>query len=154
MLASMGTRLLIHQPRYSLLHRDIEKGLLSTVEKNKLGCIVFSTLAQGLLTDKYLDGIPENSRVGRKLENGAISSASLTPSVLAKVKALNSIAKKRGQSLAQMAIAWALRDELVTSVIVGASKSSQLVELLQSLQNQHFSDTEISQIDEITNAAN
>ena len=154
MLASMGTRLLIHQPRYSLLHRDIEKGLLSTVEKNKLGCIVFSTLAQGLLTDKYLDGIPENSRVGRKLENGAISSASLTPSILAKVKALNMIAKQRGQSLAQMAIVWALRDELVTSVIVGASKSSQLVELLQSLQNQHFSDTEISQIDEITNAAN
>jgi L-glyceraldehyde 3-phosphate reductase len=143
-LAGMGTRLLIHQPSYSLLTRWIEPELLDVLGETGVGCIAFSPLAQGLLTDRYLKGIPEGSRASR---HGSLSTNMLSEDRLAKVRGLNAIAQQRGQTLAQMALAWTLRDPRVTSALIGASSVSQLEENLRSLDNPSFSAEELSQID-------
>src|SRR5688500_17999749 len=122
-LRALGTPLLIHQPSYSLLNRWIEPDLLDALDEEAVGCIAFSPLAQGLLTDRYLDGIPPGSRASLDL---SLSPDLLTEQTLAKVRALNEIAAARGQSLAQMAIAWVLRDPRMTSALIGASSVAQL----------------------------
>lgn len=143
-LRSMGTRLLIHQPSYSMLNRWIEADLLDTLEETGIGCIAFSPLAQGMLTDRYLHGVPENARAA---ENGSLSPNWLTKENLDKIHALNDIAQQRGQTLAQMAIAWTLRDKRVTSALVGASSVEQLDNNLDALNNLDFSDVELNEID-------
>jgi L-glyceraldehyde 3-phosphate reductase len=143
-LDELGTPLLIHQPSYSLLNRWIEEDLLDVLGQEGIGCIVFSPLAQGMLTDRYLDGIPEGSRVAT---GGALSEDMLTEESLAHVRALNEMARERGQSLAQMAIAWTLRDPRVTSSLIGASSVGQLEDSLGALDNLDFSDDELAAID-------
>jgi L-glyceraldehyde 3-phosphate reductase len=143
-LASMGIRLLIHQPSYSMLNRWIEDQLLDVLEGEGVGAIVFSPLAQGLLTNKYLDGVPEDSRVRRGL---AFSDALLTDENLARVRALNEIASRRGQTLAQLAIAWSLRDPRVTSALVGASSVGQLEQNVAALERADFDAAELEEID-------
>ena len=143
-LRSLGTPLLIHQPSYSMLNRWIEGGLLDVLEAEGAGCIAFSPLAQGLLTTKYLDGVPAGSRASR---NGSLSQEQLTDQTLAHVRALNAIAAERGQSLAQMAISWTLRDPRVTSALVGASSVAQLEENLAAAGKTTFSAEEIAAID-------
>jgi L-glyceraldehyde 3-phosphate reductase len=143
-LRAEGVPLLIHQPSYSLLNRWVENGLLETLDSLGVGCIAFSPLAQGLLTDKYLQGIPESSRAGL---NGSFSQAFLTEENLGRVRALHAIATARGQSLAQMAIAWVLRDSRVTSALIGARNVAQLDNSLGALQNTAFSAEELEQID-------
>jgi L-glyceraldehyde 3-phosphate reductase len=143
-LRSLGTPLLIHQPSYSMLNRWIEGGLLDVLEAEGAGCIAFSPLAQGLLTTKYLDGVPAGSRASR---NGSLSQEQLTDATLAHVRALNSIAAARGQSLAQMAISWTLRDPRVTSALVGASSVGQLEENLAAADKTTFGAEEIAAID-------
>jgi L-glyceraldehyde 3-phosphate reductase len=143
-LHDLGTPLLIHQPSYSLLNRWIEPELLGTLDELGVGCITFSPLAQGMLTDKYLNGIPENSRAA---ENTSFSPDLLTEDALAKVRALNEIAQGRGQSLAQMALAWTLRDTRVTSTLIGASSVTQLEDSLGALERLDFSDDELAEID-------
>jgi L-glyceraldehyde 3-phosphate reductase len=144
-LREMGTPLLIHQPSYSMVNRWIEdQGLLDTLEQEGVGCIAFSPLAQGLLTDRYLNGVPADSRVAT---GGAMSEGMLTQDNLARVRALNDIAAGRGQSLAQLALAWALRDERVTSVLIGASSVTQLEANVGALDNLAFTDDELAQID-------
>jgi L-glyceraldehyde 3-phosphate reductase len=143
-LASMGTPLLIHQPSYSMLNRWIEGGLLDTLEQVGAGCIAFSPLAQGMLTDKYLDGIPEGSRASQQK---SLSPDLLTDESLAHVRTLNEIAKQRGQTLAQMALAWTLRDPRVTSALIGASSVEQLEDSLGALDRPDFSDDELAAID-------
>ncbi|MEN8186853.1 MAG: aldo/keto reductase [Bacteroidota bacterium] len=144
-LKSLGTPCLIHQPKYSMLFRTPEEGLLDLLGKEKIGSIVFSPLAQGLLTDKYLKGIPDNSRVARP--NIFLTKNHITSELIEKVKKLNDIAKKRDQSLAQMAISWLLKDDRVTSVLVGASSSNQLLDSLGALDNVKFSKEELNAID-------
>ena len=143
-LRSLGTPLLIHQPSYSLLNRWIEEDLLDVLGREGVGCIAFSPLAQGMLTDKYLDGVPEGSRAsqGKSLDPSLLSDSALTH-----VRALNEMASDRGQSLAQMALAWALRDERVTSVLVGASSVAQLESNVAALDNLSFSAEELARID-------
>ena len=143
-LRSLGTPLLIHQPSYSMLNRWIEHGLLDTLGELGVGCIAFSPLAQGVLTNKYLQGVPAGSRASR---NSSLSTEMLNESTLAHVRALDALAKERGQSLAQMALAWALRDSRVTSVLIGASSVAQLDDSLDSLQRLDFSNDELAQID-------
>jgi L-glyceraldehyde 3-phosphate reductase len=143
-LRGMGTPLLIHQPSYSMLNRWIEDGLLDVLGDEGIGCITFSPLAQGLLTDRYLDGIPEDSRVAT---GGAMSSEMLTEENLAKVRALNDVARSRRQSLAQMALAWTLRDARVTSTLIGASSVAQLEDNVAALSNLDFTDDELAGID-------
>src|SRR5580658_3453466 len=143
-LRSLGTPLLIHQPSYSMLNRWIEGGLLDVLEAEGAGCIAFSPLAQGLLTTKYLNGVPAGSRAAR---NGSLSQDQLTDQTLAHVRALNSIAAGRGQSLAQMAISWTLRDPRVTSALVGASSVAQLEENLAAADKTAFTADEIAAID-------
>jgi L-glyceraldehyde 3-phosphate reductase len=143
-LRELGTPLLIHQPSYSLLNRWIEDGLLDVLGEEGVGCIVFSPLAQGVLTDRYLNGIPEGSRASRP---GSLSSDMLSDENLEKVRALNRIAERRGQSLAQMAIAWTLRDPRVTSALVGASSVAQLEANLAAVGNLAFDDDELAEID-------
>jgi L-glyceraldehyde 3-phosphate reductase len=143
-LREMGTPLLIHQPSYSMLNRWIEGGLLDTLEREGAGCIAFSPLAQGMLTDKYLGGIPEGSRAS---QNTSLSPDLLTDETLAHVRTLNEIAKQRGQSLAQMALAWTLRDPRVTSALIGASSVEQLDDSLGALGNLEFGDDELAAID-------
>jgi len=143
-LRSLGTPLLIHQPSYSMLNRWIEGGLLDVLEAEGAGCIAFSPLAQGLLTTKYLDGVPAGSRASR---NGSLSQDQLTDQTLAHVRALNGIAAERGQSLAQMAISWTLRDPRVTSALVGASSVAQLEENLAAAGKTAFAPEEIAAID-------
>ncbi len=145
MLRQLGTPCLIEQPRYSMFDRWVEDGLLDVLEEEKVGCITFSSLAQGLLTNKYLKGIPKDSRVGRHLENGAISKSQVTEEVINKVKKLNEIADNRNQSLAQMALAWVLKDGRITSVILGASKRKQVVEGVEAIKNIDFSKDELRQ---------
>ena len=128
-----------------MLNRWIEGGLLDTLDTLGVGCIVFSPLAQGMLTDKYLDGIPDDSRAAR---DGSLSPDLLNDAALGRVRALNEMAKKRGQSLAQMALAWTLRDPRVTSTLIGASSVEQLDANIGSLQNLEFSAEELKQIDE------
>ncbi|HLS41430.1 MAG TPA: L-glyceraldehyde 3-phosphate reductase [Ornithinicoccus sp.] len=145
-LADLGTPLLIHQPSYSMLNRWLETdGLLDTLEEVGAGCIAFSPLAQGMLTDKYLNGIPEGSRAAL---NKSLSPDLLTETALEHVRALNAMAADRGQTLAQMALAWALRDGRMTSVLVGASSVGQLEQNVAALQNLEFSDDELARIDQ------
>jgi L-glyceraldehyde 3-phosphate reductase len=145
-LADLGTPLLIHQPSYSMLNRWIEtEGLLDTLEDVGAGCIAFSPLAQGMLTSKYLDGVPEGSRAS---QGKSLSADLLTEEALGHVRALNDIAEKRGQSLAQMALAWALRDPRVTSVLVGASSVGQLEQNVGALDRLDFSDDELASIEQ------
>ena len=141
---ALGTPLLIHQPSYSLLNRWIEPELLSTLDELGVGCIGFSPLAQGMLTDKYLDGIPENSRAA---ENTSLSPDLLTDETLGKIRRLNELAQRRGQSLAQMALAWTLRDPRMTSTLIGASSVAQLEDSLGALRMLDFSDDELAEID-------
>jgi L-glyceraldehyde 3-phosphate reductase len=143
-LRSLGTPLLIHQPSYSLLNRWIEPDLLDVLGREGVGCIVFSPLAQGMLTDRYLDGIPEDSRAAR---GGSLSTNMLTEDNLASIRALNEIAKARGQTLAQLALAWTLRDPRITSTLIGASSVAQLEDNLGALQRLDFSDDELAEID-------
>jgi L-glyceraldehyde 3-phosphate reductase len=144
-LRDLGTPLLIHQPSYSLLNRWIEEDLLDVLGDEGVGAIVFSPLAQGMLTTKYLDGIPEDSRAA--VENGSLSPDLLTDEALAHVRALNGIAQERGQSLAQMALAWTLRDPRVTSTLIGASSVRQLEENVGALAQTTFTDDELATID-------
>ncbi|HVZ95383.1 MAG TPA: L-glyceraldehyde 3-phosphate reductase [Chitinophagaceae bacterium] len=148
-LKQLGTPCLIHQPKYSMLDRWVENGLLDVLEQEKVGCITFSSLAQGMLTDKYLKGIPKHSRAGRHLANGAITESQVTPAVVEKAKKLNEIAKERGQSLAQTAIAWVLKDKRITSVILGASKPKQVTDSIGAIENYNFPEEELKKIDAI-----
>jgi L-glyceraldehyde 3-phosphate reductase len=143
-LRRLGTPLLIHQPSYSMLNRWIEPALLDVLGREGIGCIVFSPLAQGLLTDRYLKGIPAGSRAS---EHGSFSPEILTDETLAKVAALNQIAQRRGQTLAQMALAWTLRDPRVTSALVGASSVAQLEQNVGALDKLQFSADELREID-------
>ena len=143
-LRQLGTPLLIHQPSYSMFNRWIEDRLLDVLEAEGVGCIAFSVLAQGLLTDRYLNGIPEGSRASKA---GSFSRDMLSDENLARVKSLNDIAQRRGQSLAQMAIAWALRDPRVTSVLIGASSVEQLEQNVAALGGLYFTPEEIADID-------
>ncbi|MCU1321711.1 MAG: aldo/keto reductase [Acidobacteriaceae bacterium] len=143
-LKAEGVKLLIHQPSYSMLNRWIEKDLLGTLDELGVGCIAFSPLAQGLLTNKYLNGVPADARAGSA---GSFNKEFLTKENLDRVRALNGIAAKRGQSLAQMAIAWALRDPRVTSALIGARNVTQLDDSLDALKNLAFSPEELAEID-------
>jgi len=143
-LAGLGTPLLIHQPSYSLLNRWIEHGLLEVLESHGVGAIVFSPLGQGLLTDRYLQGVPEDSRVRR---GEAFAEQLLSDENLARVRALNEIAARRGQSLAQLAIAWVLRDQRVSSALIGASSVSQLEQNVLALSNLDFTAEELVEIE-------
>jgi L-glyceraldehyde 3-phosphate reductase len=143
-LRELGTPCVIHQPSYSMLNRWIEPELLDTVGELGIGCIVFSPLAQGMLSDKYLDGIPEGSRASRL---ATLSPDLLTPEVLEKIRSLNEIARLRGQSLAQMAVAWVLRDPRVTSALVGASSVEQLEANVAALDHVEFSPEQLDEID-------
>jgi L-glyceraldehyde 3-phosphate reductase len=146
-LKDLGTPCLIHQPRYSMFDRWVENGLLDTIEELGIGSIAFSPLEQGLLTDKYLKGIPKNSRAGRS--TGFLKPEQITTEKLDKVRKLNEIAQNRGQSLAQMAIAWLLKDSRVTSVLVGASSVEQLGDNLQTINNLQFQNDELNAISNI-----
>ena len=143
-LRSLGTPLLIHQPSYSMLNRWIEGGLLDVLGREGIGCIAFSPLAQGMLTDRYLAGIPADSRAA---QGKSLATDLLTDQALTHVRHLNDIARKRGQSLAQLALAWALRDERVTSVLIGASSVSQLEDNVAAVQQLDFADDELTAID-------
>jgi L-glyceraldehyde 3-phosphate reductase len=143
-LEALGTPLLIHQPSYSMLNRWIEPELLPTLGELGVGCICFSPLAQGMLTTKYLDGIPEGSRAS---ENSSLSPDLITDQSRAKIRALNEVAQGRGQSLAQMALAWTLRDPRMTSTLIGTSSIAQLEDSLGALQNLEFSADELAEID-------
>jgi L-glyceraldehyde 3-phosphate reductase len=142
----LGTPLLIHQPSYSMLNRWIEKGLLDELEQQGMGCIAFSPLAQGLLTDRYLDGVPQESRAARG--GSTIAQDHLDEATLAHVRRLNEIARERGQKLAQLALQWALRDRRVTSVLIGASSVEQLDTNLDALDGPPLTDEELAAIDE------
>lgn len=145
-LKGLGTPCLIHQPKYSMFERWVEDGLLNVLGKEGIGCIPFSPLAQGLLTDKYLNGIPEDSRAAKSW--GFLQPEQVEPT-LGKVKKLNEIAQQRGQSLAQMALAWLLRDSRITSVLVGASSVKQLEDNVAALNNMKFTPIELTQIERI-----
>ena len=147
LLHSMGVPCLIHQPSYSLLNRWIEQDLLDVLHDTGMGCIAFSALAQGLLTSKYLDGIPVDARIHRP-GGGSLKPEHLGAQNLAHVRALNGIAQERGQSLAQMAVSWVLRDGRVTSALIGASRPEQIVELAGALRSPEFSAQELAQIDQ------
>jgi L-glyceraldehyde 3-phosphate reductase len=145
-LADLGTPLLIHQPSYSMLNRWVEhEGLLDALEEVGAGCIAFSPLAQGLLTERYLDGVPEGSRAA---QGKSLDPAMLTEDNLDHVRALSAIARERGQTLAQMAVAWLLRDQRVTSVLVGASSVGQLENTVEATRRLDFTDDELARIDE------
>jgi L-glyceraldehyde 3-phosphate reductase len=144
-LRELGTPLLIHQPSYSMLNRWIEyDGLLDALDEVGAGAITFSPLAQGMLTDRYLDGVPDDSRAAR---DGSLARTMLTDDNLARIRALNDVAAARGQSLAQMAIAWTLRDPRVTSTLVGARSVEQLEQNVAALDNLDFTDEELAAID-------
>lgn len=147
LLRGMGVAPLIHQPSYSLLNRWIEAELLDTLEDTGMGCIAFSALAQGLLSDKYLAGIPQDARINR-VGGGSLKAEHLSDANLARVRALNGIAQSRGQSLAQMAVAWVLRDARVSSALIGASRPEQITELAAAVQKLEFSADELSAIEQ------
>jgi len=138
---------LIHQPSYNMLNRWIEEDLLDTLGKQGIGCITFTALAQGILSDKYLHGIPADARINRP-GGGSLMASHLSEENLARVRALNEIAKARGQTLAQMALAWVLRDARITSTLIGASSSAQIRENVAALKNLHFSADELAAIDQ------
>ncbi|MGB6153547.1 MAG: aldo/keto reductase [Pricia sp.] len=146
-LKRLGTPCLIHQPRYSMLDRWVEDGLMEALGDESIGCIPFSPLEQGILTDKYLKTIPENSRAAKS--TGALQKETINEEVLGKVKKLNQVAMSRGQSLSQMAISWLLKDERVTSVLVGVSSKKQLLNNLGALEKLSFDEDELEIIDEI-----
>jgi L-glyceraldehyde 3-phosphate reductase len=145
-MRGLGTPVLIHQPRYSIFDRWIEDGLLDVLGREGLGCIAFSPLAQGLLTDRYLHGIPADSRAAT---SPFLHESDVTEEVLGKVRRLNDIAFRRGQSLAQTALAWALRDPRMTSLVIGASSVRQLEDNLDALANLEFTDAELAEIDQV-----
>jgi L-glyceraldehyde 3-phosphate reductase len=147
LLRGMGVTPLIHQPSYSLLNRWIEAELLDTLADTGMGCIAFSALAQGLLSDKYLAGIPQDARINRA-GGGSLKAEHLSDANLARVRALNDIAQSRGQSLAQMAVAWVLRDARVSSALIGASRPEQITELAGAVQRLEFSADELAAIDQ------
>lgn len=146
-LKEMGTPCLIHQPRYSMLDRWVEGGLMDVLGNEGVGCIPFSPLAQGMLTDKYLHGIPADSRAAK--DSGFLQRREVSPELMNKISRLNDLAQERGQSLAQMALAWLLKDPRVTSVLIGASKVSQLEDSLGALKNKTFSQEELIRIESI-----
>ena len=146
-LKKLGTPCLIHQPKYSMLERWVENGLLDVLEKEGVGCIPFSPLAQGLLTNKYLKGIPADSRAAKP--TGFLQESQVTPETVNKVKQLNEIAQQRGQTLAQMALAWILKDPRITSVLIGASKPEQLADSLKCVEKKNFDSEELNKIEEI-----
>lgn len=148
-LNELGTPCLIHQPKYSMLQRIPEEGLFETLDKHGIGAIAYSPLAQGLLTNKYLNGIPEDSRAKRP--EGFLQESEINPQLIDKLRRLNEMAQSRGQSLAQMAICWILRKPTVTSVLIGARSVPQLEDNLESLSNIEISPDELSQIDQILN---
>jgi L-glyceraldehyde 3-phosphate reductase len=148
-LKQLGTHCLIHQPKYSMFERWVEKGLLDVLGQEGVGCIPFSPLAQGLLTNKYLSGIPQDSRAASHRGNGALEEDAITASNIAKAKKLNEIAIARGQNLAQMALAWILKDNRITSVLIGASKSKQVVDCIGAIHNYQFSADELNSINDI-----
>jgi L-glyceraldehyde 3-phosphate reductase len=147
MLRDLGTPCLIHQPKYSMFERWVEDGLLDLLEAEGVGCIPFSPLAQGLLTDKYLHGIPANSRAARG--GPSLKEEQITPERLDQIGRLHQLAQERNQSLAQMALAWVLKDPRVTSVLIGASRPAQLQDSLQCLQSPEFSHEDLSTIEQI-----
>ncbi|MXV15687.1 L-glyceraldehyde 3-phosphate reductase [Hufsiella ginkgonis] len=146
-LRKLGTPCLIHQPKYSMFERWVEDGLLDVLGDEGVGCIPFSPLAQGLLTDKYLHGIPADSRVATS--GVFLNREHITPGRLEKIRQLNGLAQQRGQKLAHMALSWILKDPRITSVLIGASKPEQITDSLRSLANTHFTEEEIGQIDKI-----
>ncbi|HTQ66411.1 MAG TPA: L-glyceraldehyde 3-phosphate reductase [Puia sp.] len=146
-LKSLGTPCLIHQPKYSMFERWVEKGLLDVLEKNGVGCIPFSPLAQGLLTDRYLKGIPEDSRAAKS--HGFLKINEITPDKLEKINKLNEIAKNRNQSLAQMALSWLLKDKRITTVLIGASSVQQLDNNLDAINRLDYSKEELSAIENV-----
>lgn len=147
MLRSLGTPCLIHQPKYSMFDRWIEHGLLDMLEDNGLGCIIFSPLEQGILTDKYLRDIPADSRAGK--EDGFLKPDQITNEKLDRVRKLSAIAEQRGQSMAQLAVSWSLRDERVTSAIIGASKVKHIEDAAEAATNTAFDSEELARIEEI-----
>jgi L-glyceraldehyde 3-phosphate reductase len=147
-LRDLGTPCLIHQPNYNIFDRWIEDGLLDVLDTEGIGCIVFSPLAQGVLTNKYIDSIPANSRAGRA--GTFLDAATITEELRDKIKKLDTIAMERNQTLAQMAIAWVLRKKAVTSAIIGASNINQIEDCLKSLDNPNFIEEELNKIDEIS----
>ena len=150
LLRELGTPCLIHQPKYSMFERRVEGGLLELLEQEGVGCIPFSPLAQGLLTDKYLKGIPSDSRVAKGV--GFLQESHITPERHEQIRCLNEVAQSRGQSLAQMALAWLLKDPRVTSVLIGASKPEQLTDSLRCLESPAFSPEELAGIEQILQA--
>ncbi|MEL1240320.1 L-glyceraldehyde 3-phosphate reductase [Flavobacterium flavipallidum] len=145
-LKQLGTPCLIHQPRYSMFDRWVENGLLDVLKQFQVGCIPFSPLAQGLLTNKYLKGIPAGSRASSQRGNGAIDENQVSDEKIKKVIQLNTLAEERGQNLAQMALAWILKDNQISSVLVGVSKPEQLLDSINCLQNYFFSEEELNRI--------
>ena len=146
-LKQIGIACLIHQPKYSMFERWVEKGLLDVLEKYGVGCIPFSPLAQGLLTDRYLKGIPQDSRAGKP--HGFLKSEEITADKLEKINKLNQIAIQRGQSLAQMALSWLLKDKRITSVLIGASSVQQLDNNIDALNKTDYSSTELDAIEKV-----
>ena len=145
-LRALGTPCVVHQPSYSVINRWVEGGLLDLLEREGIGCIVFSPLAQGMLSDRYLAGIPPDSRVAR---GGTLRREFLTEDTLARLRELEAIARRRGQSLAQMALAWVLKDPRVTSAIVGASRPAQIEDSVRALERREFSAAELEEIDRL-----
>jgi len=148
-LNQLGTPCLIHQPKYSMFDRWVEDGLLDVLELNGVGCIPFSPLAQGVLTNKYLKGIPEDSRAASHRGNGAIEEDELSEDKINKARQLNVLAEERGQNLAQMALAWILNDKRITTVLIGASKPSQVLDSIRCLENYSFTEDELARINAI-----
>jgi L-glyceraldehyde 3-phosphate reductase len=146
-LRRLGTPCLIHQPRYSMLDRHIENGLTDVLRREKVGCIVFQPLAGGMLTGKYLDGIPSDSRMAR--DNRFLKPDSLTEDTVKKVRALKEIADARGQKLHQLALQWVLRDEVITSALIGASRPEQILDNAQILSAPPLTEDELRRIDEV-----
>lgn len=149
LLRQMGTKCLVHQPSYSMLNRWIEDGLQQVLEEEGIGTVVFSPLAQGLLTSRYLKGIPEDSRA---MKSRFLKQNDITEDLISKIEKLNKIAQRRGQSMAQMALSWVLREGKVTSAIIGASRKEQITENVKALDNLDFSREEITEIDGILNS--
>lgn len=146
-LNSLGTPCIIHQPKYSMFERTPENGLLDVLEKNGVGCIPYSPLAQGMLTDRYLNGIPSDSRAGK--ETGFLKTQDITDEKLAKIRGLDAVASQRGQKLSQMAVSWLMRNPVITSVLIGVSSVEQLDDNLGALINTSFNDDELNRIEEI-----
>ena len=148
-LQSLGTPCLIHQPKYSMFERWVENGLLNVLEQNGVGCIPFSPLAQGLLSNKYLNGIPADSRASSHRGNGAIDEGQVSEEKISKIRQLNMVAETRKQNLAQMALAWILKDKRISSVLIGASKAEQVIDSIGCLSNYSFSEEELTKINSI-----